>query len=208
MVKKIVFKKRKSFTLIEMLVSIFILVVMLSVATVSINTGEGNTTVTAQADEVTGLVDELKSFAYGPEREGAKHYILIIETEAGPRPYCNKDLSSNPNNLTKNQYIICETDTKNIPQGYPTLNGIYSRVRAGSLSKDLAITKSPSFNMIGPPGTVYPIVINTRTYDGQTGYGLKYCDTNSACATNLTITLDQSGINKILNYNSILGTIQ
>src|SRR4030043_1508391 len=182
--------KKKSFTLVEMLVTIFILVVMLGVASVSLSTGRGSSTVSSQADEIIGLVDERKSFAYGPERERASDYVLIIKTSGNEEPFCNKGLTSKPNKLTKNQYIICSTTEKNIAgSNISDENSIFSRVRAGGLNSDLTITKSTEF------ATANVAIINIRTYDGQTGYDLKYCDKDSACS-NPTIKLDQSGISK------------
>jgi len=200
--------KRKSFTLIEMLVTIGILVIILGVSTISLGVGQGSSNVSSQANEIIGLVDELKSFAYGPERERAAHYVLIIQRYDSEATYCNNGLSSDPNKLKKNMYMICARDDKNMPSpiSVTALNTGFSRVRAGSLSPDLTITASG----FGPGGAFpmgWPIVINIRTYDGQIGYRERYCDTNSYCGTP-TMTLNQGGVSKTLTLNSILGTFQ
>lgn len=201
--------KRKAFTLVEMLVTIFILVIMLGVATVSISTGKGSSTVAAQAEEIIGLVDELKSFAYGPERERATHYVLIIETTSTtPVAYCNKGLSSNVNTLSKNQYMICATSDKDLNYGFGVLNNGLSRVRAGSLSRDLNIIQTGFTAGSSPWPPNAPIVINIRAYDGQTGYRLKYCELDPSFCGSPSMRLELAGMSENLTFNSILGTLQ
>ncbi|MBM2820423.1 MAG: hypothetical protein HW405_183 [Candidatus Berkelbacteria bacterium] len=206
-------KKHKSFTLIEMLVTIMIVVLITSVSVLSLGSAKSAETVSTQGDELKGLIDELKSYAAGNDRDRAGNYVLIIQTSgATGTDYCNQPAAANRNSLIKNEYMICETQDKDI-SSY-TLpgsldNSNLNRVRAGSLNSDLTIA-SAGFDPANPTSSVNPIVINIRAYDGQVGYGLKYCDSSSTyCGPTFpTITLTKSDQTQTLTLNSILGTFR
>ena len=190
-------RSRRAFTLIEMLVTTGIIVIMTGVAVANLGPSTGAGNVSNASDEIKGLVDELKSYAAGPDRERAGNYVLIIQTNGGG-DYCNKNVGGTKNHLNKNQYMICQTILKDI--SLASLDNDFNRVRAAGLNSNLTIS-STVFTITNP------IVINIRTYDGQTGYDLKYCDKDNVCGSP-EIIVSQDTITKILTLNSVLGTLQ
>lgn len=183
-------RNKKAFTLIEMLVTITIVVIIAASSVISLGMAKKNTSSTTGADELKSLIEELKSFAAGPERELASHYILIVWTSAsGSGTYCKG------NTITQNQYIICAT-TKETPTNLTT---DFNRVRADRLPSGIVFA--------GPSN---PIVYTVRALDGQMGYGstLLYPESVGFVSTEQSITITKDEFSSIVEINPLLGTVK
>lgn len=182
-------KKRNSFTLIEMLVTVMIVVIITAASVVSLGAAKKATNSTTGADEVKSLIDELKSYSTGPEREKATYYILIIKTSSGSTSYCNN------HSISQNQYLICATTSKAIPTD---LNGGFYRVRADHLQSEVDLT---------PSGV---IIYSIRTNDGQMGYysGTSFYFPETAGFSNAdqTIGVTKDNFTKNVIINPFTGT--
>lgn len=183
---------RRAFTLIEMLVTAGIILVISTAAVMSFKPATGTTAVVNGAQEVKSLVEELKSFSVGPDRERAAHYILIIQS-SGTGDYCNNTLNSPVNSFK--QFIICSTTIKDITNA--NLDTDFNRVVAGHLETNVSVS-----------GPTNPIILNIRTYDSQMGYDRRYPDTGLANPSeDRTITVSTSNLNKNIVINLLRGTI-
>ena len=187
--------KKKAFTLIEMLVTTGIILVISTTAVLGFKPATGTTAVVNGAQEIKSLVEELQSFAVGPERERATHYILIIQN-SGTGNYCNNSLDST--GIFK-QYMICATTLKDITNA--NLDTDFNRVIAGHLETNVGLNSSDitAFN------NAY--IINARTYDSQLGFNLLYKDSTPPSLDSGNITVSSGTLTKQVNINALLNTV-
>ncbi len=196
-------QNRRAFTLIEMVVSVAIVAMLSVTAVVSLGPAQQSVSAKTGADEVKTLLEELRSYAVGPAQERAANYILIIRTTTGPAGhYCNAGLSSNPNHLTKNSYMFCYTNNKNITAA-TDLNTGFSRVRGGSFQAQINLTDLTG--LASPSAGI--LVFNARTYDTQLGYNRRYFDSGATGNEEIQVTDIKNTFSKRITVDPILNLI-
>lgn len=196
------------------MVSVMIVVLISTVAVISLNPARQSTTTSSAADEVKSAIEELRSYAVGPHRDRVTHYVLVIKKSGtDTESYCNGEGGSNRLNAA-NQYMICSTFLKDISGlNAAMLNNDFSKVRSGSFSGTITL----SDNIASIPGPTpfddsHDIVLNARTYDYQLGYNGKYYDGVDPAhrvntTTNPFITVTQGNFSKKITIDPILGVI-
>lgn len=199
MKKAFVFAKRKSFTLIEMVVSVAIVAMLSVVAVVSLGPAQQSVSAKTGADEVKSLLDELRSYAVGPANERAANYVLIIRFSGSPPvSYCNA--TGTHNQIGQNGYMICYSYNKNISTA--SLNSDFSRVRGGTFQAQIRVS-----DVTGLANDSGSLVFNARTYDNQLGYNKQYFDSGATANEEIQVTDTKNTFSKKIMVDPILNLI-
>lgn len=182
---KISIKKAKSFTFVELIVTISIMSILAVISFGMFAVYQRKATIDTTTQELKNLILKTQSYAFAPDSSYSDHYLIVINGANTPRTYeLNYPLDIDVGSLEPHFVYEDKCNCRDLEA-----DGGYCIVRLAKIDPVGALKSGINTSGENPPGS--PIVVNTKKVCLQRGVITKGKDVDIKVFPSSTVTTEQ-----------------